>query len=276
MYLQERQGGAMNLPARRILVPDDLTPASRHTWAWARRFAAPDARLESLFVSETPPIPVMGLPAPPLSARAKRLIAGRLRRMRPDAAEWRVEEGSAASSILRRARRADLVVLGTHARTGFLRAAFGSVAEAVARDAECPVLAVRAAPKPVRSVLAPVNLQPYAFKGLLLAAEAAAFLGAQLTVLHISPIGVREGNPRFYVNGLIARLPAELRRKVALRFVLRGGDPIPAILAESSRHGLVVLTAHRKSLLGDLVLGTTVERVLRHSMVPVLAAPSGD
>jgi nucleotide-binding universal stress UspA family protein len=264
----------MTFPARRILVPDDFTSASRHTWAWARRFAAPDARLESLFAYDLPLVPVMGLPTPPLSARATEDLLGRMREERPDASSWRVEQADAVSGILRRARRADLVVLGTHGRTGLARAAFGSVAETVMRESAVPVLAVRAAPKDVRTVLAPVSVEAYAFRGLLLGAEAAALLGAELVLLHVSRAGQREGNPRFFINGLIERLPAELRSKVRPRLILRGGDPIPDILAESARHGLVVLTAHRKSLLGDFVLGTTVERVVRLAPVPVLAAPS--
>ena len=264
----------MTFPARRILVPDDFTAASRHTWAWARRFAAPGARLESLFVYDLPPVPMMGLPAPPLSSRTRNDLLARMRQGRPDAADYTVEEGDAVAGILRQARRADLVVLGTHGRTGAARAVFGSVAEAVMRAASAPVLVVRAAPKEARTVLAPVNLEMYAFKGLLLGAEAAAHLGAELVLLHVSPAGAREGNPRFFINALIERLPAELRAKVRPRLLLRGGDPIPDILAESRRHGLVALTAHRKSLLGDLVLGTTLERVVRHASVPVLAAPS--
>jgi nucleotide-binding universal stress UspA family protein len=264
----------MSFPARRILVADDLTPASRNAWEWARRFAAPGARLESLFVYEMPPVPEMGMPAPPLSDRAHKQLLARMRQERPGAEEWYVEEGDAVSSILRRSRRADLVVLGTHGRTGLARAAFGSAAEAVMHESSVPVLIVRGAPKPASTVLAPVNLQPYAYKGLLLAAETAALLGAELVLLHVSPLGKREGNPRLFINGFLARLPSALRAKVRPRLLLRGGDPIPDILAESEKHGLVVLTAHRKSLLGDFVLGTTVERIVRHASVPVLAAPS--
>ncbi|MFI5345590.1 MAG: universal stress protein [Elusimicrobiota bacterium] len=267
----------MTFPARRILVPDDLSPASRGTWAWARRFAAPDARLDSLFVYDLPPVPVMGMPAPPLSAGTKKNVLARMKRERPDAADWRVEEGDSVSAILRRGRRSDLVVVGTHGRTGLARAAFGSVAESVMRESLVPVLAVRAAPpKEIRSVLAPVNLQPYAFKGLLLGAEAAVHFGAQLVVLHVNARGAEEGNPLIFINALLKRLPAELRAKVSPRVLLLGGEPISAILAESRRHGLVAMTAHRKSLFGDFVLGTTIERVTRHASVPVLAAPSAE
>jgi nucleotide-binding universal stress UspA family protein len=39
--------------------------------------------------------------------------------------------------------KADMIVLGTHGRTGLKHALFGSVAEKVVRKAICPVLSVR-------------------------------------------------------------------------------------------------------------------------------------
>jgi nucleotide-binding universal stress UspA family protein len=56
-----------------------------------------------------------------------------------------VVEGSAATAIARAARAdgAELLVVGTHGRTGLKRVALGSVAEALAREAPCSVLIVR-------------------------------------------------------------------------------------------------------------------------------------
>lgn len=56
-----------------------------------------------------------------------------------------VGEGDAASQILVEAKvlGADLIVMGTHGRTGLGRLLMGSVAEQVMRSASCPVLTMR-------------------------------------------------------------------------------------------------------------------------------------
>ncbi len=262
------------LDARRILVPVDFSRTSRNGWRWACELFDLDARKETLFVSETPPVPVFELAPVALPARHRRRIVARLRAQHPGATA-RVVDGDPAASIARAARGFDLVVMGSHGRKGLSRALLGSVCEAVVRCSPVPVLAVKDGPRPVESVLAPVNLAPYSRRGLELAARAAAGLGAELTVLFVGEPGARGPNPRFFLNGMLASLPAGLRESVRPRIVIRKGDPVAEILKESKRHGLVALTAHRKSLLGDLVVGTTVERVLRHCRTPVLAAPSG-
>ena len=54
-------------------------------------------------------------------------------------------EGAAADAILRtaRSRRADVIVMGTHGRTGFTRMLMGSVAARVIGTAPCPVLTIK-------------------------------------------------------------------------------------------------------------------------------------
>lgn len=63
---------------------------------------------------------------------------------------WRVEvaTGAPAETIVRVARQheADLIVMGTHGRTGLQHVLLGSVAEKVVRLAECPVMTVRYKP----------------------------------------------------------------------------------------------------------------------------------
>ncbi|HLZ30594.1 MAG TPA: universal stress protein [Chloroflexota bacterium] len=54
-------------------------------------------------------------------------------------------EGAPAEQIVERARALDvsLILMSTHGRSGLARAVFGSVADAVLRHADCPVLLVR-------------------------------------------------------------------------------------------------------------------------------------
>lgn len=63
------------------------------------------------------------------------------------AGEVAVLEGSPAAAVVRYASEisADLLVIGTHGRTGLARVALGSVADRIVRTAECSVLAVRLA-----------------------------------------------------------------------------------------------------------------------------------
>ena len=61
--------------------------------------------------------------------------------------EWEkyTKEGDAATTILQEAeqKQADLIVMGTHGRTGLEYMLLGSVAEKIVRRADCPVLTIR-------------------------------------------------------------------------------------------------------------------------------------
>jgi nucleotide-binding universal stress UspA family protein/quercetin dioxygenase-like cupin family protein len=75
--------------------------------------------------------------------------------------EHRIAEGDAAEEILRLANglHCDLIVMGTHGRTGLNRLLTGSVAEEVVRQANCPVMTIRNPPaKPGARLPAPVKL----------------------------------------------------------------------------------------------------------------------
>jgi len=73
-----------------------------------------------------------------LSRRADRARAAGVR------SETKIIEGSAVSAITERAHKigADVIVVGTHGRTGLAHVVLGSVAERVVRRASCPVLTV--------------------------------------------------------------------------------------------------------------------------------------
>ncbi len=62
-------------------------------------------------------------------------------------ASWRVQVGVPFEEIVKVAKEehADMIVMGTHGRSGLNRALLGSVAERVVRLAPCPVLTIRQA-----------------------------------------------------------------------------------------------------------------------------------
>jgi nucleotide-binding universal stress UspA family protein len=72
-----------------------------------------------------------------------------LRKMQPSndgpLVEHQLAEGDACTEILRVAgeTKSDLIVMGTHGRTGLSRLVIGSVAEQVVRRAACPVMAAK-------------------------------------------------------------------------------------------------------------------------------------
>jgi universal stress protein A len=130
------------LTFRDILFATDFSEASRSAGqtaaAVARHFGA---RLHVLHV--VPPV-TDPTPAPEaLRAVVADLEAGL-------SVVTAVASGRVATQIVNYARRnsVDLVVLGTHGRTGVSRALLGSVAEAVIRRARCRVLTVPATPPP--------------------------------------------------------------------------------------------------------------------------------
>ena len=143
--------------AKRIVHPTDFSRASAA--AFARALAeARSARSELTLVhvlAPVIPVPADGYVSP--SAYQQMTEAGRSwadRQMsrllaRAKAAGVRARgqllEGVAHEGIVRaaRARRADLIVIGTHGRTGAARFFLGSVAARVTAMAPCPVLTVR-------------------------------------------------------------------------------------------------------------------------------------
>jgi nucleotide-binding universal stress UspA family protein len=104
-------------------------------------------------------------------------------------------DGRVVPEILREAEAlpADLIVIGTHGRSGFDRLVLGSVAEKVLRKAECPVLTVPPigpaavdATAPFKSILCAVDFSIMSQQALNAAVELANRFGSTLIVLHVS------------------------------------------------------------------------------------------
>lgn len=57
--------------------------------------------------------------------------------------ERSVKEGHPAEVIIEESSESDIIVIGTHGRSGFSRLLLGSTAEKVIRHAECPVMVIK-------------------------------------------------------------------------------------------------------------------------------------
>ncbi len=265
-------------PPKKILVPFDLSSLSETAWrqavALARRFGA---SLEVVYVQElTHSMELTPLPPPELFSHVKRELLSRIRSAVGAAPRISLAVGDPVLTILRlaRSRRADLIVMGTHGRTGLERVLMGSVTEAVARQSSVPVLAVRGRSQGIRSVLAPVNFTDYSYYGFTYAAALASALRVRLTALHVHVDPIWNGDPERKLSMLRERLPPAFR--AAFRPLVETGrtDAALGILKAGARHDLVVLVAHEKSPIKEMILGTTAERVLRNSEASVLVVPA--
>jgi nucleotide-binding universal stress UspA family protein len=138
------------LPIRSILVPTDFSERSANAFRMACAVARDHgARLIVLHVVAPPMAAYVGGVMTPEAWHDDERWA-ELRSLRPPDPQVPVEhllaEGEPATMILQVAakRECDLIVLGTHGRTGLGRVLLGSVAEAVLRRAACPVVTVKA------------------------------------------------------------------------------------------------------------------------------------
>jgi nucleotide-binding universal stress UspA family protein len=143
---------------RRILHPTDLSSASAAAFRLALDLAKTErARLVLIHVVSEPAMAFAGdIPVPPAVYKnlevAARAAAGKgLDRLVARARQagvrvtTQITNGPVHARIVAAARRerADVIVMGTHGRTGLARAFLGSVAGRVVATASCPVMTVR-------------------------------------------------------------------------------------------------------------------------------------
>ncbi len=148
-------------PIKRILVPTDFSACSRaaldYALMLARRF---EARLELLHVVWTPP-PFIGFEVMMVQVSDSSTFGQLVRKQAEeemqklvDTIEPEIREqiqrrfvvGEASEAIVETAKGEgqDLIVMGTHGRSGLSHMVLGSVTEKVVRRAPCPVLTIRA------------------------------------------------------------------------------------------------------------------------------------
>lgn len=144
-----------------ILHPTDFSESAEAAFDAAESLARDsDALLMILHVVEpraimpgpaAPPMTMAGAEVPESMQQAASAAREQLKQVTPHDESVRYEqrllEGVPQDEIPKFAEEAgvDLIVIGTHGRTGLSRLLMGSVAESVVRNATCPVLTLRQA-----------------------------------------------------------------------------------------------------------------------------------
>lgn len=206
----------------------------------------------------------------------------------------RVCEGTAVDQILAQATSdsADLIVIGTHGRSGFERLLLGSVAEKVLRKATSPVLTVppraeEATAPSFDRILCAVDFSESSLRGLQYALSLAQEADAELTVVNVlemSPeaepfetpgFNFRDYAARFSATAgerLAAAIPAEAREYCTVKEVVAVGKAYREILrlATELASDLVVIGIRGRGAADLVMFGSTAQHVVRAATCPVL------
>jgi nucleotide-binding universal stress UspA family protein len=212
-----------------------------------------------------------------------------------DAATLAAVAGEPVATIVDQALSipADLLVMGTHGRSGFDRLLLGSVTEKVLHKAPCPILTVPPhAPKKAENdgtfsrILCPMDFSPSALQAFGFAVDLARQSGGSVIALHAIEWLADDvsGHARFNVEDLRQHLiddaHVRLRALIAdqpggtpsIEDVVVSGKAYREVLktADTSAADLIVMGAQGRGGMGLTLFGSTTQQVVRGATCPVL------
>lgn len=297
-----------DLLINRILVATDFSACAKRAVAYSMCVArAWSAHVDLLYVVEESRKLEFDAPfADPLLEKrrkeADRLLGDLATRVEQEGMDvgWSLREGIPSEQIGQTAleQRADLVVVGTHGRTGLDHIMLGSTAERVIKQAPCPVLTVRVAPihgekdvdvpPRISHLLVPIDFSSPSLDALEYAIQVVDRFGARLTIVHVlEPIyfdlelGLgrieQEVQKRTHWETQLDGLAQVAReRGLAAGSVVLGGIPSESIVtyARGQCCDLIVMGTHGRRGLTRLRYGSVAESVLRQAPCPVLTVRS--
>lgn len=293
-----------------ILCPVDRSDISRRALLVAAALARwHDARLRVMEVVSAPlPVPA-AVPAAiqGLSMDVRSSLLEELDRFAEPARSsgvpmhFTVEEGNVVNEILSEAGdlHADLIVMGTHGRSGFDRIALGSITEKVLRRAPCPVLTVPPADRtvpiadgpPFMRIVCAVDFSDASLKGLEYALSLAQEDDAQLFITHVidwpddstlppalaqAITSSRRGWEYEKQRQLERLVPESAATWCRPAPVLRVGSPARELLAVAAEHDadLIVLGVHGHGAVDRALFGSTAHKIVRDARCAVLTVRS--
>jgi nucleotide-binding universal stress UspA family protein len=290
----------------RILCPIDFSEYSDHALRYAMKMASwYGAQLQVLHVMPLlPPPAVSGLGAAARHLAAKNLNAAVERWREPDVdvATELLESDDTPARIVARADAfdADLIVTGSHGRTGMKRAFLGSVVEPLLHRSHQPVLIIPAGldqrqleqPVTFARIICAIDFSAASLAGCAYAFSIAEEANAKLTLLNVVEVPPELVNPPQPPDFNIERVHAEAdaERLARLRTlvpehareyctvetaVLEGGASRQLLrLADEQHAELIVLGVHGRNKLDLAVFGSNAKDVVTRAHCPVLIVPA--
>jgi nucleotide-binding universal stress UspA family protein len=281
---------------RKILCPIDFSAGSEHAFRVAAHLARESgAELLLAYAWFLPPMAAGGdvpLPADAIQGlvddaeRGLTDLVSEARSLGVDRVGSQLISGRPWERIVELAEPEDLIVMGTHGRTGITRLLLGSVAEKVVRHAPCSVLVARpdGEVRPFRHLLVPIDFSDYSNRALDEASDLAGRTGARLTLLHVVelPAVFRGAPPGQVVRDVDAMARAKLDAwaglvapPVPVTQIVRVGPAagqILSVLHDDPTFDLVVAGSHGRTGFQRLMLGSVAEKLVRFAPRPVLVA----
>jgi nucleotide-binding universal stress UspA family protein len=191
-----------------------------------------------------------------------------------------IEHGSITDVLARviPGRSIDLVVVGTHGRSGVGKLFLGSVAQRIFNVVPCPVLSVSpragkswSAARKFKRILYPTDFSGDSLKALPYALSLVRIADAELILLHVADDLSRNEVLQEYYRRLNALIPPEARAWCKSDALVITGDRSEAILNAASEQNadLVVISAHGAAGAFNVPL-TTAYQVVARAPCPVL------
>jgi nucleotide-binding universal stress UspA family protein len=276
------------LEPKLILVPADFSDTAAHALRYAsalgERFGA---HLLVVYADSFAPPVDLATSAPSVVTKAEMIELTRLQlaafaRRNINARvtyETRVVVRGATEAIIDEAQAsgANLIVMGTHGRTGVRRLLFGSVTEAVMQAAHVPVIAVNestAETGAVGKVLCPVHFTPECREALRSAAALVDRRASPLVLFRSLAKG-REDLSTSELVRLHQWVPPEVVDRCELKIIPLSPDADQIVgLAETTHADLIALGIPTERTFGESLRGTVAERIVQHSHCPVLTVNS--
>jgi nucleotide-binding universal stress UspA family protein len=295
---------------KRILCPIDFSEFSRHAldyaiamarWYGSRVFAL-HVFTNWPVVDVIPSLGIHGMEPLPLKTIDRKALSAELRQFveRHPATDVRiepviVEAADVHREIIAQAEtlKADLIVIGSHGRSGFEHLLLGSITEKVLRKASRPVMVVphrvgEAVPYGVRftRILCAVDFSESSLSALEYAISLAEEADAQLTALHVveMPAGLYEASAIFEVaefrlaaeaasrKRLHELIPNSVRTYCEVETVVSQGRISREILrlADERKTDLIVMGVHGRGAVDLMMFGSNTHRVIQAAACPVL------